>query len=103
MSIKNLANNLKTGQATVTSQPKKKTKQSKNDVPEFFKILKTEINDKKIDDKVITYIDKDIIEVLSLIKTRCKIPMSTLLTHIVEEWIKEHKSEIKKLPTNKYL
>ena len=83
-------------------KPKPEKKQNPR-VPEFFQELKTSLDEKKYNNKATTYIDKEISEVLSVIKSKGKIPISSLLSYIVEDWIKEHQDEIKKLPTNKYL
>lgn len=103
MSIKNLADSIKAGKNVVPKKAEPKTVKANVEIPEYFENLKRELKEKKINTKVNTYIDKEIVEVLGLIKTRSKIPISSLLSHIVEEWIEKHKNEIKNLPTNKYL
>ncbi|MFL0096006.1 hypothetical protein [Tenacibaculum maritimum] len=69
----------------------------------YFNNLKEELKEKNYNNKSNTYIDTDIGEVLSIIKTRSKIGISSLLSFIVESWIEENKAEIDKLPTNKYM
>jgi len=105
MGIRDLAKDLKN--SNKNEKAEKKPVGTKKDadviISEFFELLRDEISNKNIDTKVITYIDKDLTEVLGLIKKKCKIPISSLLSHIVEEWIERNKDEIKKLPTNKYL
>lgn len=110
MGIKDLAANLKNSEndnsKKVEKQVIKTEKHTKNEdvkIPKFFVELREEIKQTPIDKKVITYIDKDLTEVLGLIKTKCKIPISSLLSHIVQDWVETNKKEIKKLPTNKYL
>ena len=110
MGIKNLAQDLKDGKKENSEKVEKKKVSTNNklkdadvEIPKYFETLRDEIKGKHIETKVITYIDKDLTEVLGIIKTKCKIPISSLLSHIVEEWIETHKTEIKKLPTNKYL
>lgn len=75
----------------------------KGEESEFFFSIKEELKGKNYSNKANTYIDIEISEALSQIKTRGKIPIAALLSYIVENWIKEHKEEIDKLPTNKYL
>lgn len=70
---------------------------------DYFDNLKEELKEKDYNNKYNTYIDRDIGELLSIIKTRGKIPIASLLSYIVESWIKEHKDEIDNLPTNKYM
>lgn len=70
---------------------------------DYFNNLKEELKEKNYNNKSNTYIDTDIGEVLSIIKTRGKIGIASLLSFIVESWIEEHKEEIEKLPTNKYM
>lgn len=116
MSIKALAENLKTSNSDVSkvaktievlkTDPKAKSKKKKKkceEIPEFFIGLKKEIKEKEYNNTSNTYIDTEIGEVLATIKQRGKIGISSLLSHIVEEWILLHHNEIQSLPTNKYL
>lgn len=124
MSIKNLAKNIREGKIEPDNtkasnnpepvkskdvKPKKKNevkhkkKNKDSEIPEYFEELKIALDDKDYNNKATTYIDKDISEVLSVIKSKGKIPISSLLSYIVENWIKEHKEDIKKLPSNRYL
>ena len=106
-SIKDLANDLKSGSNFKTEpKPKPKTKGLKNsddEIPSFFLQLKDELKNKEYSNKATSYLDEDISEVLTLIKTRGKIPIASLLSHIVEEWITNNHHHIQNLPSNKYL
>lgn len=102
MDIKDIAKNLK-GKTAVSSEEKKNEKKQIGKQSEYFMSLQRILKDKKYNNKSNTYIDTDISEVLSNIKSRGKIPIASLLSYIVEEWITTHKEDIRKLPTNKYL
>lgn len=91
MSIKDLAYSIKNEETTPTTDLG------------YFEKLQIELKKKSYNNKSNTYIDTEISEVLSIIKTRGKIPIASLLSFIVESWIKEHKDDIENLPTNKYL
>ena len=106
-SIKNLAKDLKSGSASKNEvEPKQKSKALKkvdDEIPSFFLELKDDLKNKEYSNKATSYLDEDISEVLTLIKTRGKIPIASLLSHIVEEWINNNHDHIQNLPSNKYL
>jgi hypothetical protein len=106
-SIKNLAKDLKNGSGSKKEvAPKQKSevlRKVDDEVPFFFLELKDELKNKEYSNKATSYIDEDISEVLTLIKTKGKIPIASLLSHIVEEWINNNHNHIQSLPSNKYL
>lgn len=98
MSIAKLAEDLKKG------EEKKDTKKHNTGVQsDFFNGIKNKLKAKDYNNKSNTYIDTEISEVLSIIKTRGKIPIASLLSYIVEDWINKNQEHINNLPTNKYL
>ena len=46
-------------------------------------------------------IDADVKEIFRLMKVNAKIPISSLISYILEEWIREHEKDIRLLITHK--
>tara|TARA_R110000868_G_scaffold411003_2_gene701300 strand:- start:20899 stop:21228 length:330 start_codon:yes stop_codon:yes gene_type:complete len=105
-SIKQIAEDLKAVKTVPMKIQTNNTKsiiKNNDDVPIFFKELKEELKSKSYNNNSTSYLDEEISEVLTHIKTKGKIPIASLVSHIIEEWIKNNQEHIESLPTNKYL
>ncbi|MDM8242894.1 hypothetical protein QUW47_13615 [Phocaeicola barnesiae] len=54
----------------------------------------------------VIYVDSDIKEIFSLLKAKMKIPISPLVSYILEEWLQEHAEDIQeaiKVNKNRFL
>ena len=103
--IKKLTDKLKNGSMVETTKKKNKIKTPVvQDLDnEFFNELRNDLKACNYNNKATTYLDVEISEALSIIKTKGKIPIGSLVSFILEDWIKRNQEEIKKLSANKYI
>lgn len=78
-----------------------------NDSPalEFSEILEA-VRQRKYECKEVLYVDKEIKEIFSLLKAKVKIPISPLVSYILEEWLQRNGDAIQKMikqNTNRFL
>ena len=102
--IKELTDKLKNGKNNISVKKdtvKKPVVKEVNNL--FFNELRTELKERNYNNKATTYLDVEISEALSFFKTRGKIPIGSLVSYILEDWIKKHQEEIKSLSANKYI
>lgn len=57
-------------------------------------LLKLKDRDKEQSRKGVLYVDDEVKEVFMMLKAKAKIPISSLVSYILEEWLKEHEEEI---------
>lgn len=68
-----------------------------------FEDVRRNLKLKKYRLKSVTYIDSDVMEVFSMIKTKHKIPVGAFISHLLEKFIECNKEEMLSLNSNKYL
>lgn len=68
-----------------------------NDTPalELSEVLEA-VRQRKYECKEVLYVDKDIKEIFSLLKAKVKIPISPLVSYILEEWLQRNGDAIQK-------
>lgn len=102
--IKKLTDKLKNGSKVESVQKKSVKTPVVSDFDNlFFNDLRKNVKSCNYNNKATTYLDVEISEALSIIKTRGKIPIGSLVSFILEDWIKKNQEEIKKLSANKYI
>lgn len=72
---------------------------------ELSEILEA-VRQRKYECKEVLYVDKEIKEIFSLLKAKMKIPISPLVSFILEEWLQKNGDEIQKMikqNTNRFL
>lgn len=57
-------------------------------------LLKLKDRDKEQSRKGVLYVDDEVKEVFMMLKAKAKIPISSLVSYILEDWVKEHEEEI---------
>lgn len=77
---------------------KKEISQELKCLPEDSKLaailLKLKDRDKEQSRKGVLYVDDEVKEVFMMLKAKAKIPISSLVSYILEEWLTEHEEEI---------
>lgn len=57
-------------------------------------LLKLKDRDKEQSRKGVLYVDDEVKEVFMMLKAKAKIPISSLVSYILEKWLTEHEEEI---------
>jgi len=70
-------------------------KESKLDISDFENIFEN-VKRRKFENNATIYVDEDVKEVLNILRTSLKMPLSSLVSHILEEWIEKNKEDIEK-------